>query len=416
MSTFQIKSSSDSRNCLIPALNCLRDYIEKKPIPFGEVVIQLQPVRAENNERIVWKWAREFPASTERAVWQGECDVYLRKKFTQPFSLTVPSVLIEILPRSACECDPVGLIKGEGLATFRAVEPKYKLDDLVITDSLMRSLREVVSIVKNSKLIYETWGFGDIERHPRAVVNFYGPPGTGKTMAAHCIADALGKKIVIANFAEIESKYVGDSPKNLENIFKTASLESAVLFFDEADSFLGKRLTSVSSSSDQSVNSLRSKLLQLLEDYDGVVVFCTNLLRNYDKAFDSRILRSLKFDLPNASERVRLLKRMIPKKLPLATGEEFSDSAYEELSNILEGFAGREIKNAILQVLCSAAECGTTAFTVKHFRDGFLEVAEERTRVLQSRGELDSKHKKKVEDQIAAKLKSGDFVQSPTAE
>ena len=62
-------------------------------------------------------------------------------------------------------------------------------------------------------------------------------------MAAHCIADALGRKIVIANFAEIESKYVGDSPKNLENIFKTAARENAVLFFDEADSFLGKRFT-----------------------------------------------------------------------------------------------------------------------------------------------------------------------------
>ena len=303
-------------------------------------------------------------------------------------------------------------IKGEGLAEFQAVTPKFRLEDLIVPDSLREALLATVSIVEHTELIYEKWGFKNVEPIPRVVLNFFGPPGTGKTMAAHGVAQKLGKKIVIANFAEIESKYVGDSPKNLENIFRVAEAEEAVLFFDEADSFLGKRLTSVTSSSDQAVNSLRSKLLQLLEDFRGVVVFCTNLLRNYDKAFESRILRSLKFDLPDDACRRKLIRQKIPEQVPFAADEELDDRAIGELSSIAEGFSGREIKNAVLQTLCRAAMEGKVAFTVGDFASGFRSAAEEREKVMQERGALSKERADALSGVIRGRLEQGDYATS----
>ena len=99
------------------------------------------------------------------------------------------------------------------------------------------------------------------------------------TMVA--VAKELGKKVYRINYADLESKYVGDTPKNIRSVFATAAKDKAVLIFDEADSFLGKRLSSVTQSADYGVNIARSVMLMELEKYDGVVVFTTNLLENY---------------------------------------------------------------------------------------------------------------------------------------
>lgn len=184
-------------------------------------------------------------------------------------------------------------------------------------------------------------------------MNFYGPPGTGKTMCAHAIANALGKKLLALNYSEIESKYVGDAPKNLQRAFEIATKEDCVLFFDEADSFLGKRIQNVSQGADQALNSLRSQMLILLEEHAGVVIFATNLVSNFDSAFESRILKHIKFELPNEEARIAIIKKMIPAKLPMPVP--LTDEQFHELSKIIDGFSGREIKNAILDTLLAKA-------------------------------------------------------------
>lgn len=305
-----------------------------------------------------------------------------------------------------------GLIKGEGLASFSAQEPRYKLDRLIVSEELLRKLVTTINVIKNTKKIYEDWGFNEVDSFPRAILNFYGPPGTGKTMAAHAIAEKIGKKIIVANFAEIESKYVGDSPKNLENIFTTAKNEDALLFFDEADSFLGKRLTSISSSSDQAVNSLRSKLLQLLEDHLGIVIFCTNLIKNYDAAFESRILRSLEFPLPDKECRKRLICQMIPGKTQslFADGESLNNETLDKLADLTDEFSGREIKNAVLQTLCDAAERGVVNFHIADFEKGFKDTKAEIETRKKAQGKLSKKDKEKLEKQINENLKTGNYA------
>ena len=172
-------------------------------------------------------------------------------------------------------------------------------------------------------------------------------------MCSHAIAKMLGKPLLALNYSEIESKYVGDAAKNLKKAFDTATELEAVMFFDEADSFLGKRIENVSHGSDQALNSLRSQMLILLEEFEGVVLFATNLVTNFDKAFESRILDHIKLELPNREARAAIIEKMLPSKMPL--DHRFTQNELLEASDLIEGFAGREIKNAILTMLLDKA-------------------------------------------------------------
>ena len=383
-------------------------YIHVHPVPGPQqnIGIELVGMNIENDTMWEWEWER----SIEQIAWQALCDKWLHDHFMEFSSNGIKGLGVKIMHDKKVETpDSSELITGEGLASFQALAPKFQMEKLVVSDELREKITNTISVIQNINLIYNEWGFSEVDSQPKAVLNFFGPPGTGKTMAAHCIADALSKKIIIANFAEIESKYVGDSPKNLENIFTVAKNEDAVLFFDEADSFLGKRLTSISSSSDQAVNSLRSKLLQLLEDHTGIVIFCTNLLKNYDKAFESRILRSLKFDLPDDDCRKKLILQMIPQKVPFAKDQHLNDSSVMLLVEASKDFSGREIKNAILQVLCKAAAENKHEFLISDFKTGFDVMQQEIADIKKERGEIDSERKIKLENEIKENLRKGNF-------
>lgn len=232
------------------------------------------------------------------------------------------------------------------------IEPRYKMSNLILDKRTLEELGKTITMIKNIDKIYDEWEFIKIDPIKKCVINLFGPPGTGKTMASHAISNELGLRILALNYADIESKYVGDAPKNLVAAFDIAKNENAVLFFDEADSFLGKRITNVTQGHEQALNSLRSQLLILLESFDGIVIFATNLHKNYDTAFDSRILKHIEFKLPNRETRASIIKNMIPDKAPI-NKELFTDEYLLELSDIIEGFSPREIKNTILELLIS---------------------------------------------------------------
>lgn len=250
-------------------------------------------------------------------------------------------------------------------ATFIPIIPKYSLDNVIMTPEMKIQIDDALSIIKNRKKIYEEWGFSEIDPQPKAILSFWGPPGTGKTMCAHGIAHSMETKILAVNYAEIESKYAGESPKNLIAAFNAAQENNAILFFDEADSFLGKRISNVQSGHDQSINSLRSQMLIQLEDFEGVVIFATNLVKNFDKAFETRILRHIKFEMPDPSARAAIYKKMIPSKLPLEQHLEMAD--YEILAGASEGFSGRDIRNSVLDTLSSAARNGKKQLSLNDF-------------------------------------------------
>jgi SpoVK/Ycf46/Vps4 family AAA+-type ATPase len=144
---------------------------------------------------------------------------------------------------------------------------------------------------------------------------------------------------------------VGDTPKNIVRAFEFATEQKALLFFDEADSFLGKRLENVTQATDTAVNLTRSVMITQLSIYEGIVIFATNLVRNYDPAFLSRIRWKVQFDLPDEKAREAIWKVQIPdNKLPL-DGVDFSKLASE-----FGDISGRDIKNAVFKAVVAAAK------------------------------------------------------------
>lgn len=233
----------------------------------------------------------------------------------------------------------------EDVLSFRITSPLWSLDDVVMTEQTSRDiLRALVRITHHSQ-IYDEWGMKSVDLFPKASINLFGPPGTGKTMAAHGIARYLGKQILSLSPADIESRFVGEAPKNLTKAFKLSEITDSVIFFDEADSLLGKRIPGVTQGSEQAINSLRSQMLLALDSYSGVIIFATNLPSSYDQAFLTRTAQ-VEFFLPNQLCRAEIWRRCLKGKLPLA-----KDVDPVALANTFPDVSGRDIRDAVLDAV-----------------------------------------------------------------
>ena len=233
---------------------------------------------------------------------------------------------------------------------FVAVQPKFTLDEVVMTDAERHAVMRAITVVKEQDLIYKKWNFASVDKSTKSIICFHGKPGTGKTMCAQAVAHSLGKKILIGSYSQIESELVGVGCKNLKAFFEAAQEQDAVLFIDEADTFLSRRLpSSDSAGSSKHYNSMSNELFQLLEDYNGCVIFASNHITDFDPAVISRIIEPIEFGLPDKAARIKILKKLIPVGLPL---QDFGDNEYEKLAESIDGFSGRDIRKAVL--ICNA--------------------------------------------------------------
>lgn len=233
-------------------------------------------------------------------------------------------------------------------------KPKWSLNDVYIDDISKKQILAALTISKNKDKLFIEWGLESSFKTGRPIIlNFFGKPGTGKSIAAEAMADYLNKEVCWVNYSQLESKYVGQTPKNIEKVFEIASKKDAVVIFDEADSFLGKRITNVNQSADYGVNITRSVMLLELEKFDGIVIFTTNLLSNYDDAFKRRILASIEFKIPDEDGREAIWKTHIPEKMPLA-----NNITSKYLAKRYENISGADIKDILLSasVLCIQRE------------------------------------------------------------
>ena len=252
--------------------------------------------------------------------------------------------------------------------TWELTEPKYSLSDLILDRSTASQLLDVISYFQNRTLLFETWGLG--QRFPQQLclaITLDGPPGTGKTMAAHAIARAVAMPLICVDYAEIESKYVGETSKNLSALFHTAQEKQAVIFFDEADALLSKRVTNMTSATDVSVNQTRSVLLNLFNGYQGVILFATNFIQNFDAAFLRRIKFHIAFHLPDRALRERLWRMYIPDRMPCQ-----ADFAY--LAAAYDGVSGSDIANAVFSAAVSAAREKETMVTQPYLEEAIRSV------------------------------------------
>jgi SpoVK/Ycf46/Vps4 family AAA+-type ATPase len=280
--------------------------------------------------------------------------------------------------------NPNNKVDESRLALFTPDQPRRRLADLVVGDDTARQLNTALAKITFHDKLYREWGIELIHPEGRGVaINLYGPPGTGKSFAAEAIADHLRAPIIRVDYAQVESRFVGDTPKNIVAAFAAAKETGAVLFFDEADSMLSRRATNITQAADYGVNVSRSTLLLQLDSYEGVVLFATNLAANYDPAFVRRILAHVYFGLPDEAALVRLWRYHLPAKLPLQP-----DVTPEALAARSAGLSGGDVLNAVILAASAAAERGQRAVSWDDFDSAIAQITRAKAEVGRSSSSL----------------------------
>jgi hypothetical protein len=259
-------------------------------------------------------------------------------------------------------------------ALVSALDPRRTFADVVLPPVTRRALDNALVQIRKHDILFGEWGLG--ERHESGLglaFNFAGPPGTGKTICAEAIAHALGKKLLVVRYNELESQWAGATAKNVAAVFASAQEQEAVLFFDEADAIAGRRFTSVDQGYQREANAVVNVLLRELEEFPGVVIFATNLAANFDPAFERRIRTHILFEQPGLEEREKIWKVQIHgRKTPLGEDVDFRALAERYPAS------GGDIKNAVLKAaqmaIAEPGEDGEKRIEQRHFEMGIEEV------------------------------------------
>ncbi|NMM47265.1 ATP-binding protein [Marinigracilibium pacificum] len=226
----------------------------------------------------------------------------------------------------------IAIIKGETYvpeysSSFPAkrITTQMQWDDLVLPHETFEALEELRMWMKHgTKLLQHS----DLKKRikPGYRTLFYGPPGTGKTLTASLIGNEFNIPVYRVDLSLIVSKWVGETEKNLKQLFDMAENKHWALFFDEADSLFGKR-TQTSSANDRYANQEVSYLLQRIEDFPGLVILASNLKNNMDPAFSRRFQSTILFPMPDSEMRFQLWKKAFPEDFIMEEAINFRDIA-----------------------------------------------------------------------------------------
>lgn len=253
----------------------------------------------------------------------------------------------------------------EGLG--RLLDCPFQWEDLVVPNRLHQGLEDFAFEARDRAGFWELPNARRLfPRGKGLVALFGGPPGTGKTMAAQVIAADLELDLFCIDLAGVVSKYIGETAKNLSRIFGRAARMNAVLLFDEADALFGKR-TEVKDSHDRYANADTSYLLQLLEEYQGMVILASNKKQNIDPAFIRRVRYVFEFPRPDAPSRKKIWGRVIGELIGDQDRLRLAE-AIDEVGSNLE-LSGAQIKNAVLASIFAARRRGQ-ALAVEHLLRG----------------------------------------------
>lgn len=264
--------------------------------------------------------------------------------------------------------------RGRGGGAVHAVAPRRTVEDLVLPDAQLNQILEIASAFRAWPRIAETWGFARRTAHGGVKALFTGEPGTGKTMSAEIVTGMLGLELLKVDLAQVVSKWVGETEKNMEAAFQQAEESHAVLLFDEADSLFGKR-GDVKHGTDRYANLEVGYLLQRLEESDGLVILTSNLKDNIDPAFTRRFHFVVHFPRPTAAERRRLWRLAFPPEAPLGT-----DVDLEILARL--DMTGAGIAAAARTAALAAADADSAAIGMRHVVRGVARQYQREARLL----------------------------------
>jgi len=209
--------------------------------------------------------------------------------------------------------------------------------DLVLPADSLDELHQVVHRVRNRRRVLEDWGFGaKVPTGLGTTALFSGPPGTGKTMAAGLIAGDLGLDLYRIDLAQVVSSRPGEIDEHLAQVFGAAEIGHAILLFDEADVLLARRAE-------------LGSLVRRMEAFTGITILTSSLDPPFDEALRRRLAFRIRFPMPEAGERARLWRAMVPERARVAPDVDFA--------RLAERFAmsGGYIRNAALRAAFLAA-------------------------------------------------------------
>lgn len=232
----------------------------------------------------------------------------------------------------------------------RRLAPSASWDDIVLPELQIRTLHQLTAQVRHRMKVYETWGFSSKGHRGLGVsALFAGESGTGKTLAAEVLARDLNLDLYCIDLSAVVSKYIGETEKNLKQIFDAAEEGGALLLFDEADALFGKR-GEVKDSHDRFANIEVGYLLQRMETYEGIAILTTNMKSSLDRSFQRRLRFIVNFPFPDAAQREAIWKRIFPAGTPTKSLDP------RKLSQLK--VAGGNIRNIALNAAFLAAATG----------------------------------------------------------
>lgn len=252
---------------------------------------------------------------------------------------------------------------------FELIGTDKELEDVVLNpktrDTLNALLRQVDKEVMNR---LKTWGIKDKKKGIEAKIIFYGVAGTGKTLTALALGKTLKRQVLSFDCSKILSMYVGESEKNVRNIFDTykdivtKTKTEPILLLNEADQFLGSRTSSTLSGSEKMHNQMQNIFLEQIERFEGILIATTNLLENIDKAFSRRFNYKIEFSKPTREQRLELWKRLLPENLPMVEKIDIDKLCEYELT-------GGQIELVIKNTAFKIAALENPLFSTKDFVD-----------------------------------------------
>ena len=193
------------------------------------------------------------------------------------------------------------------------IVPAATWNDLVLPELQLQTLKQLVAQCRHRLLVYEAWGFASKSRRGLGIsALFSGPSGTGKTLAAEVLANELKLDLYRIDLSAVVSKYIGETEKNLKQVFDAAEAGGVLLLFDEADALFGKR-AEVKDSHDRYSNIEVGYLLQRMESFQGLAILTTNFKSSLDKAFQRRLRFSVDFPFPDAAQREAIWSKTFPE-------------------------------------------------------------------------------------------------------
>ncbi len=255
---------------------------------------------------------------------------------------------------------------------FELMKPRTKLEDVVLHPKTRELLDTILKQMdKNVAKLLSDWGVTDKKKGIDAKLIFYGPPGTGKTMTALSFSKTLKRSVLSFDCSKILSMYVGESEKNVRNIFDSykelakKTKTQPVLLLNEADQFLSARTTAGASGSDKMHNQMQNIFLEQIENFEGILIATTNLLETIDVAFSRRFDYKIEFAKPNLKQRLILWQNMLPQNADYEEDFSIESLAKAELT-------GGQIKVIIKNTALTVAVKELPIFTNEDFNNAIL--------------------------------------------